>query len=216
LNAIRAAEAHFNTLAIKAKADITIDNNRHDATMNVRVQKDQLIWVSITAFAGLEVARVLITPDSIKMLNRIESTYTARPFSFIHQFTNKEISFQTFQSILVGNTVPECISDTTKMSIDGGKTKLSGGVKSLTCNYQFDDWNRPVQANLIGENTAQSLLIHYADFVLISGNNIPQSVDVQSRVEDKYIQLGLRYTKVGIDEILDFPFVVPKRFSVKN
>lgn len=216
LNAIHAAEINFNTLAIKAKADLTVDNNQHDVTMNIRIQKDQIIWVSITAFAGLEVARALITPDSIKILNRLENTYASRPFSFIHQFTNKEIGFQTFQSILVGNAVSEWIGDTTKMSIDGGKTKLSGGGKSLTCNYQFNEWNRPVQANLIGENVAQSLLIHYADFAIISGKNISQSVNMQSRVEDKYIQLGLHYAKVSIDEALDFPFVVPKRFSVKN
>ena len=216
LNAIRAAEINFNTLAIKAKADLSVDNNQHDVTMNIRIQKDQIIWVSITAFAGLEVARALITPDSIKILNRLENTYASRPFSFIHQFTNKEISFQTFQSILVGNAVSEWIGDTTKMSIDGGKTKLSGGGKSLTCNYQFNEWNRPVQANLIGENVVQSLLIHYADFAIISGKNIPQFVDMQSRVEDRYIQLGLHYARVGIDEVLEFPFVVPKRFSVKN
>lgn len=216
LNAIHAAEINFNTLAIKAKTDLTVDNNQHDVTMNIRIQKDQIIWVSITAFAGLEVARAFITPDSIKILNRIENTYACRPFSFIHQFTSKEINFQTFQSILVGNAVSEWVSDTTNMNIDGGNTKLSGGGKSLSCNYLFNELNRPVQANLIGENTAQSLLIHYADFAMISGKSIPHSVNVQSRVDDRYIQLGLHYVKVGIDEALDFPFVVPKRFSVKN
>lgn len=73
-----------------------------------------------------------------------------------------------------------------------------------------------VQASLSGEKNNQSLTIDYADFMTLSGKNIPQYVNMQSQVNDRYIKLDLHYARVDLDEVLSFPFTVPKRFSVKN
>ncbi|TXI15608.1 MAG: DUF4292 domain-containing protein [Pedobacter sp.] len=216
LNAIREAQANFNTYVIKARAELTMEDSHNHVTMNIRMQKDEVIWVSVTALVGLEVARALITPDSIKVLNRLEGTYTVKPFSFIHQFTHEEINFQALQAVLIGNAVTEWMGDTSRMIIDGDRTKFNGGVHSLAFDYQFNAWNKLVQASLSGEKNNQSLTIDYADFMTLSGKNIPQSVNMQSQVNDRYIKLDLHYARVDLDEVLSFPFTVPKRFSVKN
>ena len=40
---------------------------------NIRMQKDSVIWISATALLGIEAVRLLITPDSFKMINRLIS-----------------------------------------------------------------------------------------------------------------------------------------------
>jgi outer membrane lipoprotein-sorting protein len=40
-----------------------------------RIRKDSVIWLGIYATMNIEVFRILITPDSIKMLNRLDKSY---------------------------------------------------------------------------------------------------------------------------------------------
>src|SRR4051812_29184607 len=56
LDNIIAKQANFNTLAMRAKTTLNIDNSSNNVTMIIRIQKDKAIWVSATAIAGLEVA----------------------------------------------------------------------------------------------------------------------------------------------------------------
>ncbi len=102
---LRANDLSFNTLSLKAKASLNINGNSNNVTMNIRMQKDEKIWVSITAIAGIEVARALITPDSIKVRNNFQSVYLKKPFSYVHRYTNKQVDFSLLQAIFSGNTI---------------------------------------------------------------------------------------------------------------
>ena len=69
----------FNTLALKGKADLDINGEQNNVNMNIRIQKDKKIWVIITAAGGIvEVARAMITPDSLLLLNKLQKTYTKK------------------------------------------------------------------------------------------------------------------------------------------
>jgi hypothetical protein len=69
LKSIMESDLVFNTLAVKSKAVLSINDKSNDVNMNFRIKNNEVIWVSVTAIAGLEVARALITPDSVKILN---------------------------------------------------------------------------------------------------------------------------------------------------
>src|SRR5690606_10045710 len=61
-------EIDFKTFQAKSKTTLSLDGKTFDVNLNLRIKKDEVIWASITAFAGIEVARVLITPDSVKVM----------------------------------------------------------------------------------------------------------------------------------------------------
>src|SRR5690606_27267881 len=63
ITAIRSKQLTFNTFSAKAKTQLDINGDNNDCTLNIRVNRDKKIWVSITAILGIEVARAVITPD---------------------------------------------------------------------------------------------------------------------------------------------------------
>src|SRR3954467_13537008 len=81
LAAIRSKQVTFNTFSGKAKAKLDVNGNDNDVTLNIRINRDQKIWISITAIAGIEIARAQITPDSLIVINRLQSVYLKKPFS---------------------------------------------------------------------------------------------------------------------------------------
>ena len=73
---------------LTAKLDIQAEVNGqsyNDLSGQLRMRKDSIIWVSLTATMGMEVLRAKISADSIWVLNRMEKTYLAEPMDSLAQ-----------------------------------------------------------------------------------------------------------------------------------
>lgn len=213
--AINASQLNFETFAVRAKADLAIDNNKNDVTMHIRIKKDEAIWISVTALAGLEVGRALITPDSIKIINRIQSEYIKKPFSYIHQFTNKQINFKTVQALFTGNAISELFTEDAQITSSPG-LNVSGTSGLLSFLMVFMDTKKVSQLQLKDINAGQELKVSYSDFTAINGKQVPQTVNIISKAAKKQIAVDLKYNKIDIDAPVDMPFNVSKRFTVRD
>ncbi|HQS05583.1 MAG: hypothetical protein B7X86_07180 [Sphingobacteriales bacterium 17-39-43] len=216
LKSINESDMVFNTLAVKSKAVLSINDKSNDVNMNFRIKNNEVIWVSITALAGLEVARALITPDSVKILNRLDNVYIKKPFSYIYEFTNEQINFRTLQSILIGNTVSEFITDSTELNMESDEAKLRSILGGLTYNLRVSSQNKVVYTNLNDQIAKQELTANYSDFILVNQQQIPHTVVMDSKVKTKKFLLDLKFLKVDLDGPLELPFRVPERFLIKN
>jgi hypothetical protein len=71
------------------------------------MRKDSAIWVSIVPALGIEMIRVMITPDSLKYLSKIPENkfyYTGR-FDEIGRLIGIDFDFEMLQDLLVGNAI---------------------------------------------------------------------------------------------------------------
>lgn len=216
LSKIANNQVDFNTLTLKAKADLSINNSSNDVSMNIRMQKGKAIWISVTAIAGLEVARAYITPDSIKILNRIESSYTRKPFNYIYQFTSREVTFNTLQNLFIGNAIEGTLSAGSAIEVNGGQTQLRGNLSGLAYLLIFNENEYLIQSNLTDKAASQSLLVNYGEHRSVTSQDLPHSVLIKSEVSNRNITIDLRYSQIALNEPVEFPFSVPRRFSVKD
>src|SRR5690606_28550226 len=78
--------------------------DKQEFTANFRIIKDQKIWVSITALGGIvNVARALITPDSIGVILYLDKSYYLMSINEAGKILPSEIDFQTLQNLIFGN-----------------------------------------------------------------------------------------------------------------
>jgi hypothetical protein len=215
-SSINSKQTVFSTLSVRAKADLNIDNKNNDVTMNIRIEKDKAIWISLTALIGLEVARVLITPDSIKIRDNINGEYTKKPFSYIYGFTNRQINFNTLQSLFVGNPAPEVLTERSTVTMNDKSPALSGSLGELIYAVVFNDNYRIIRTDLKDARAKQMLTITYGDFTSVSGQTVPQSVNIKSVAADKNIGVNLSYSRLELNVPVEMPFSVPSRFKVKE
>ncbi|OKS89523.1 hypothetical protein RG47T_5007 [Mucilaginibacter polytrichastri] len=214
LVAIRAKQVNFNTFSGKAKTKLNINGNSNDVTLNIRILKGQKIWVSITAIAGIEVARALITPDSILVMNRLQGAYLKKPFSYIYTYASRQVNYKTVESLLVGNAIPETLNDNTTLQPSNGNIILNGTLQDLIYQLTVGPDLKVSSTSLSNQEAAQSLQINYGNFIQATNRVIPSQISFTSKVKDKNIQADLNYSKADFDLPLEFPFSVPKRFSL--
>ena len=213
LNAIRSGQTGFNTFSGKAQTKLDINGDNNDVTLNIRIKHDQKIWVSITAIAGIEVARALITPDSIMLINRLQSLYLREPFSYINKFAGDQVNYKTLESIMIGNAMPELLNENSDVQTSDGITTLSGNLQDLVYKVFIGADLKVDQTNLNDQNAGQSLQVINSSFISAGNRVVPSQIDMSSIVKDKKILVNLHYIKEEFDQPLDFPFNIPARYK---
>lgn len=213
---IIAAQLTFNSFSTKAKTNLKIDGNEFDLSLNIRIKDKETIWVSATAYGLVEVGRVLITPDSIKILDKIRSQITLKPFSFIHKYTSSKIDYAALQAILVGNPMPFVLLPQTKVTNDSSGIILNGLVDNLTYQTRYNPLLNVISALLSNINASQKLEIKYDQFTTVSGLVLPLQVTLNSTVNNKSLFINMLYSVPQINTVLEFPFNIPQRYVVIN
>lgn len=75
----------------------------NDLSGQLRMRKDSLVWVSVTATMGVEVLRAKISNDSVWLLNRLEKTYLAEPLDSVSAQLGIPLSLPLVQILLLDN-----------------------------------------------------------------------------------------------------------------
>ena len=89
-----------------SKLDIQAEGNGmafDDLSGQLRMRKDSLVWLSITATMGMEVLRAKVSNDSIWIVNRLEKTYLAEPLDTVSAQLGMPISLPLVQTLLLDN-----------------------------------------------------------------------------------------------------------------
>lgn len=213
LTAIRSKQLAFNTFSGKAKTSLNIDGSGNDVTLNLRIQHDKKIWVSVTAILGLEVARALITPDSIIIINRLQGLYIKKPFSYVDQYAGKQVNYQTLEALLVGNAVPQLLNDNADISTDNANTVVSGSLQTMLYKLTLGPDFKVSQTSLANQQAGQNLQVTNSAFIQADTRIIPSQIDITSAVASKKVQISLHYNSVDFDKVLEYPFSIPDRFT---
>lgn len=208
---------NFETLSLKAKANLEMDGKANDVTMNIRIKNNQTIWVIITAGGGIiEVARALITPDSIQIINKLKDQYIKKPFNYIHAFTNKQVNFQMLQSILTGNAINDFLNENSDYKLENGNWAISGKSNDLDYKMLFNTLLKVSETNLNDAKNAQALKVNYDTYQKVSTGLFPNSIAISTLAKDKIIKLSMNFVKVECNVPVEFPFTISKKLTLMN
>ncbi len=215
LKSLAAKQLTYETLVLKGKADLNINGEENNVTINIRIKKDEKIWFSVTALGGaLEAARGIISPDSIFIMNRLQKTVMRKPFSYIHEFTNPQINFGWVQSILTGNNIKELMVEQSGLKQENGVWVLSGTKEKLAFRALFNTLLKSSELTINDAEAAQALKVNYDQYTVVSGGIFPLDLKMQSAVGNKKIYIGVEFVKIETNVPVEFPFTVPKSFEL--
>jgi len=89
-----------------ANLDIQAEGNGqsfNDLSGQIRMRKDSLVWLSVTATMGVEVLRAKVNNDSIWVVNRMEKNYLAESLDTLAAVLGMPLSLPWIQTLLLDN-----------------------------------------------------------------------------------------------------------------
>ncbi|KAA9354036.1 MULTISPECIES: DUF4292 domain-containing protein [Larkinella] len=213
-------QVDFAYLTAKSKVSFkSKDQDINNANVNLRIDKDSLIWLSVSG-VGVEVARALITKDSVVIMDRIHREYSVYDYASLSQRFNFNLTFGLIQSLLIGNLpLPQEPAQRVKNEKDYLLLRQREG-KVMVDNYIGEE-NRKLKKLLVVEQpTRNSLTLDYEDFTVLNNFLFPYTslvtVDYKSKNDGQPYQtvLRIRHNKVELtDKNPGFPFSIPPKYQ---
>lgn len=211
-----------NLLYVSFTAKIKVDyfdkasGKEQGATAFIRLRKDSLLWVSLTGALGVEGFRALIRPDSVILLDKLEKTVSRRSIASLQELTGLPLNFTALQDLIVGN--PVYFSDSiVSFETNGNTISLMSTGEYFKHFLSFDTTSQTIlQSKIddIDQNRNRTCFIHYADYLPAQGVNFSTRRDI-TVTEKSSLNIKLEYKQYSFDELLTFPFSIPKNYREK-
>ena len=208
LREVERNQFEFDNLATKFNVKVKGDNSI-GLKGQLRMQNDSVIWVSVSLKLGIEMARVMITEDSVKFINRTEKTYLAESIDDFKSQLPSEATISFLQDMLVGNEIQFNDNEKFKASIEDNSYKLASEKNTFWVTPKTFKVNRQ-QPTTNGQQP--TVIINYDNFQEINGKLLPTKIILDTNDEFD-INIEIDYTEVKVGEKLEFPFNISKKYS---
>nr|WP_295872555.1 DUF4292 domain-containing protein [uncultured Chitinophaga sp.] len=217
LKGIRSNNIEFNTFSGRMKLAFENESKSHNnLTATIRMKKDSIIWISVSAPIIDEVMRAVITPDSLKLYNKLEKQLFLRRMADAEDLLNIPFDFKTLQDLLIGN--PVYLTDSVY-----GLVKTPSVISFSCQNPRFvslfnvfaDDYTLQQSKVMDADSTAankRSCELTYGDYAKVANRKFPTVRRIF--VEEKSVtKVALDFTRYDFDVPLTFPFSTPASYK---
>jgi hypothetical protein len=217
-NGIQHNRIDYKTFSAKVKVGfVDKDGKRNDFNAFVRMWKDSVLWVSINAALGIEAFRIMVTPDSVKVLNKLDKELQLRSVNYLQEVAHIPLDFHSLQDLLVGNPV---YLDT---NITSYKKEEDGDISLVSMGPDFKNLVTVSNPSFVIKNSklddrdvlrARSCLITYGNYEERDGLRFSTFRKITVTEKNK-LDIELQYKQYSFNEDLSFPFGIPKNYKIK-
>lgn len=227
---LKQKELGYKWVYAKADVETVVDGEDQNLDVRIRGRKDSAIWIQIQAVGLIDVAKLLITRDSVKMVVYIKKQFFVGDFNYINQLLNADLDFDLLQAALFGNSA----------DFDDDDTKLKPMADRENCHYKLsterkrklkritsgqDSLKRSLQTmtldpetfkiinnDFVDVSTNRKFNATYSKFVAVDSVFAPHHVDIDI-VAEKKINLKINYVRIEINQPQKMPLNIPKSYD---
>lgn len=232
MNKLKGNVLRYKWISAHFSVDITKDSSEVSFNGVVRMRKDSVIWMTVSAALGAYTAlHAKLDADSIMYIDHPDERYFKGTYDYLDTLLREDVDFDLIQSVMAGKTV-DFYHDTSKMKayFDGTDYILSTVTKRR--------YKRLIYRNrtLHSRNDAQLIWIDSSDFRVKkirledfitkhtfeatyedfqkadSGSTFPMHIHYVINTGKKTINIDLRYKKIYFTNSESIPFNIPKKY----
>jgi len=209
---------NFNTFSGKIKVDYwDKDGKGPDLTVFLRMKKDSVIWLSINAsLLSIEVFRVMITPDSVKVLNKKDKEVQLRSVSYIQEVAHLPFDFKTLQDIFIGNPVylDSNIVSYKKDPLVISLLSIGSLFKNLVTIDNVDYRLMHSKLDDVDAMRNRTCDLVYGEYQTNGTMKFATTRSVTVSEKSK-LEVQLNFKQYSFNENLEYPFNIPKNYKKK-
>ena len=227
--AMQIADVPIQWFGAKVSVNSDINNQTNAFSANLRIKKESAIWISISPALGIEVARALITPDSLKFINRINGTFFKGDYRYLNELLQIEVNFKMIQAILLGNvylhySIEQYISvrENTELVLSTiKKRRIRREIdleipQILTQEIWFSSLqNKIVRMEMQDYRPVRKFTVNYLQFEKVDELSMPNKLIITAQA-DKHVKIDLEYSRMTINKELNLPFNIPEDYVSGN
>ena len=195
----------------KARVKVMWDGMRYGMTANVRMQRDSLIWASISKF-GFEVGRVLIRPDSAYVIDRFNKEYYSLSLDEYKEKYDVPFDFTEMQDLVAGS--PLILQDSLpSLDLQEGFVVVVSSQDGMAGRYWMDQKHLRLYRSDIIDADRRRIETKYSDYQ--SADQIELAFTRQHLIDlgDEQTELELDFSTIEFNNPKTIIFNIPSHYD---
>ncbi len=206
----------YHTFSAKAKVSFQGPDNSADFSANIRMTRDSVLWVHVTALGGLyPVARMMVTRDSFFLINHLQKEVVMLPLADAGKVLPVPVTLRQLQNMIVGDPIA-----------NGQMANADKKETVWALEGQDDTWSQQLTINA----TDSALLNNNMHTVQPGGPQAFMTYTSFSRIAEKMIasdrtvriinglnnyNLDMSVLNPEFEKALEYPFSIPKNYTIQ-
>ncbi|MCL6266720.1 DUF4292 domain-containing protein [Flagellimonas myxillae] len=207
-----ANQLDFTTIRGRVKVDYENGKASQGFTVNIRMQKDSVIWLSSSPIAFV---KAMITPSKVSFYNKLQNEYFDGDFSYLSDLLGTELDFEKVQNLLLGSAVLDLRDEKYTSTINAGNYQLKPkkARELFKILFQLEPGNFKIHSQEISQPEENRWLTAKYTYQDISGKVLPNEIQIVALEKDENTTIDLNFRNLELNRPLNFPYKIPKGFD---
>ena len=201
----------------KAKISVKLENQKIPSFSSLIIsENDKRLWLNAKSF-GFEAGRILLTQDSIMVMNRLQKQYIKERIDNVSEGVElpselfKELGVSQLQDALIGNPLNSTIPYTV-LTIKEDAYVLTGEMEGVQSTLILNKVTQlPRSASFETQNS--TVTIDYNDYRLLGEKQFSYQRKISLTSSDRISSLDIQYSSVELDSPKKINFSIPPSYE---
>jgi hypothetical protein len=221
ISAKKVAKKHiavdFQKSTIDAKLKVNFNNGKtnQSLTVNMKIKKDEVIWLKGSKF--ITVFKAKITPTSVSYYSPFAKNYFTGDFSMIKELLGVEINFKQLQNLFLGQSLKDLKDGKQDVEIVNNTYVLKPEEQDLMYDifYAISPSHFKVDNQYIVNTEKQLRLdIKYPSYDLLNDEVFPSQINIKAKNSKSTTLIDLIYKSVVFDTEVGMNFKIPSGYKL--
>lgn len=191
------------------------------SSIQVRMLRDQAIYISLRPVLGIEVGKLIITADSLYAVDKVHKRYIAEKVSLLT--SGIPVTVKEVQDIFLGRpfiigkgTLGKENKEGMNVTQEGKATSLSPSehYKGYGYTFTFDKSNRITSLDIVPEgSTTPAYQVKYSDVRSTTTGPIAHDINASANIEKKKMAISLSYKNIEWNGKVKIDMGIPGNYS---
>ena len=195
--------------------------NNFSSSVQVRMIRDEAIFISLRPVLGIEVGKLLITADSLYAVDKVHKRYIAEKVSILT--AGIPVTVSDVQDIFLGRpfiigkgTLKQEYKPTVTVTAEHNTTVLTPNesYKGYGYSFTFDKSNRITSLDIVPQgSTTAAYQVKFGDVKSTTAGNIAHDINVDATVEKKKMSFSLNYKDIDWNKQVKVDRNIPSNYK---
>ena len=220
LEAVMATQGSWQTMQTGGNIKLSAGSD-FSSSVQVRMVRDQAIYISLRPVLGIEVGKIIITADSLYAVDKVHKRYIAEKVSILT--SGVPVTVSEVQNMFLGRPFiigKGSLSESSKHEVtatrEGNAVVITPNEKFKGYGYAFtfDKNNRITSLDITpAGSTTAGYQVKYSDVRSTQAGNIAHGVNVNAAIEKKRMALSLNYKGIEWDGNVKIDHSIPSGYK---
>lgn len=163
---------------------------------------DSIIYLNLNK-SGIELARIVFTPDSVIYVNKLEHKYYCGQYEFAEKFFGLKLNFGIIQSLFNAVDFEGFTKNFTRMEEDGKLVYISplrqeiNGDVSIMQSIELGENGTIIENDITDLKTMRDITLNYKDYTDVNNFNFFSKLNIEMEVDEITMEAEIKNLKIN-------------------